>query len=197
MECSRTRSGLDKASDRILHGLKLPRAKRRKCPAFFPSFFFSFGVEAVEGQRRGRGTLSRRKLRREWWLWQITPCRTIHRLPDGKEGERREEGKKRGMERGSIPEWISPGPTLLLPNTDTRVFIKSSTNPRKQRVWRISVDMGDVLKESNLFSNHASFFTHAAFPFVHRWRYFFLYASTSNLFLFSSFRLKRSLSLSI
>lgn len=56
MECSRTRSGLDKASDRILHGLKLPRAKRRKCPAFFPSFFFSFGVEAVEGQRRGRGT---------------------------------------------------------------------------------------------------------------------------------------------
>lgn len=55
MECSRTRSGLDKASDRILHGLKLPRAKRRKCPAFFPSFFFFIWRRSGRGAEEGKG----------------------------------------------------------------------------------------------------------------------------------------------
>lgn len=47
--------------------------------------------------------------------------------------------------------------------TNTRVFIKSSTNPWKQRFWRTSTDTAAVLKESNLLSKDSPCFSRSRY----------------------------------
>lgn len=89
-------------------------------PFYFFHFFFSFFI-CQSIKREPVGGISRRKLRWEWWLWQITPCHGFTVCLS----KAASKEKKAGIEDGSIPDWINPL-RVVATYTNTRVFIKSS-----------------------------------------------------------------------